>query len=204
MPTWTFIRHGQSVANVEGWLAGHLDTPLTTLGAEQAVAARRELVEPLPTRAVCSDLRRAHHTARLLLAEHSIPLIVSPRLRERDCGAWQRRSTASIVADPERRRCLASWIERPPRGESLLDVALRAVGWLSTIADAQRDTLVVAHGALIRAVLAAIDHLPRDRVDQWHPGNCEATRRDVSGETWHVLLDDLRREASLTSRVPSR
>lgn len=200
MPTWIFLRHGQSLANIEGWLSGHLDTPLTELGEQQAVAARSKLVEPLPTRAFCSDLRRALHTARLLLTDHPIPLIVTPRLRERDCGAWERRTVQSIEADPDRRQRLASWADRPPRGESLLDVALRAVGWLATVGDSPQDTLIVAHGALIRAVLATIDRLPREQIDLWRPGNCEAIRRDVSENTWHELLDDLRREASLAMR----
>jgi len=204
MPTWTFVRHGQSVANVEGWLAGHHDAPLTRLGEEQAIAARRELHEPLPSRAFCSDLSRAHRTARLLLADRAIPLLVTPRLRERALGAWQRKTVAELDVEPEHRERLASWRGRPPGGESLLDVALRAVGWLASLVGPPEDTLVVAHGALIRAVLATIDRLPRDRIDAWRPGNCEVIRRDVSENAWHELLDELRREATLAAAGSTR
>lgn len=208
MATWTFVRHGQSVANAEGWLAGHYDARLTSLGVQQAVAARRELVEPLPARAFCSDLSRAHDTARVLLGERSIPLFVTPRLRERDCGAWERRTVVEIAAQPDHLACLRSWQGRPPSGESLLDVALRAVGWLATIDegsnDGSVDTLVVAHGALIRSVLAALDRRPRDQIDPSRPNNCELIRREVSVKTWHELLDDLRREASLGPRAHAR
>ncbi len=38
------IRHGQSVANSEGRLQGHLDSPLTDRGRAQARALARRLV----------------------------------------------------------------------------------------------------------------------------------------------------------------
>jgi alpha-ribazole phosphatase len=204
MPTWTFVRHGQSVANREGWLAGHYDAPLTEQGEAEAIAARDVLVEPLPERVFCSDLARAERTARLMLEGRPISLVITPRLRERDCGAWERHTLQEIAADPSGRPRLGSWVGKPPSGESLLDVALRAVGWLATIDDATRHTLVIAHGALMRAVLAAFDHLPRERIDMWRPANCEVFRREAPAGTWKELLDELRREASLTRRPAAR
>lgn len=204
MPTWTFVRHGQSVANLEGWLAGCYDAPLTEQGEAEAIAARRVLVEPLPARAFCSDLSRAERTARLLLAGQPIPLVVTPRLRERDCGAWERHTLREVDADPEARRRMGSWVGKPPSGESLLDVALRVVGWLATIDDVPVDTLVIGHGALMRAVLAVFDQLPREQLDLWRPGNCEAIRRDAPVGAWRHRLDELRREASLVHRRAAR
>lgn len=204
MPTWTFVRHGQSVANREGWLAGHYDAPLTEQGEAEAIAARRVLVEPLPARAFCSDLSRAERTARLLLEGHAIPLVITPRLRERDCGAWERHTLEEIAADPEGPQRMGSWSGKPPSGESLLDVALRVVGWLATVDDSPADTLVIAHGALMRAVLATFDHLPREQVDLQRPANCEAIRRAAPQGTWRNLLDELRREAALVRRAGAR
>ncbi|MCA9710269.1 MAG: histidine phosphatase family protein [Myxococcales bacterium] len=194
MPIWTFVRHGQSLANLEGWLAGHLDAPLTERGRAEAEAAREHLAPPLPTRAFCSDLSRAHDTARLMLAGHDIPLTVTPELRERSCGALERRLVAEVAADPAYRDRLGSWSARPPRGESLLDVALRAVAWLASV-DAPEDTLVVGHGALILAVLTSLDRRPRSDLGTWRPRNCEAIRREVEPGTWMQVLDELRREA---------
>jgi broad specificity phosphatase PhoE len=204
MPTWTFVRHGQSVANREGWLAGHHDAPLTDEGEAEAVAARSILVHPLPQRAFCSDLARAHRTARLLLEGHAIPLVVTPLLRERSCGAWERRSLEALAAHAEYRPRMGTWAGKPPAGESLLDVALRVIGWLARIDDPARDTLVVAHGALMRAVLASLDRVPRERIDLGRPRNCEAIRREIPAGTWAELLDELRREAMPTRRAPTR
>jgi broad specificity phosphatase PhoE len=204
MPIWTFVRHGQSVANREGWLAGLYDSPLTEQGEAEAIEARRVLTGPLPARAFCSDLARAHRTAQLLLEGHVIALVVTPRLRERDCGAWERRPLRELEAHADFRQRLGTWVGKPPSGESLLDVALRGVGWLASIDDSPRDTLVIAHGALIRAVLAAFDRLPREQIDLWRPANCEALCRDAPVGTWKQLLDELRREGTLTARRHAR
>ena len=198
MPIWTFVRHGQSVANREGWLAGHYDAPLTEQGEAEAIAARRVLVEPLPERAFSSDLVRAERTARLLLEGRAIPLVITPRLRERDCGAWERHTLQQIETHPNGLQRMGSWVGKPPSGESLLDVAVRAVGWLATIDDATSHTLVVSHGALMRAVLAALDRSPREQIDMGRHGNCEAFCRDVPVGTWKQLFDELQREAALT------
>lgn len=194
MPTWTFVRHGESVANREGWLAGHFDAPLTERGRAQAIAARETLPDPRPTRAFCSDLSRAHDTARLLLEDEAIPLVVHPALRERALGAWQRRSVAELAAMGIDRERMGTWRGRPPGGESLLDVALRVAAWAATV-DSLENTLVVAHGALMRAVLAVIDRLPRDRLDMHRPHNCQAIERVIPPGSWNTWLDELRAEA---------
>ncbi|MEX1362622.1 MAG: histidine phosphatase family protein [Nannocystaceae bacterium] len=196
MPIWTFVRHGESIANREGWLAGHFDSPLTERGEAQAIAARQSLPKSRPTRAFCSDLARAHRTAELLLSDDErIPLVITPQLRERALGAWQRRSVAELTEMGDARRRLASWRGRPPGGESLLEVALRFLGWAASV-DSPEDTLVVAHGALIRAVLVVVDDRPRDRIDADRPRNCQAIPRDISQGSWEHRLAALRTEAT--------
>ena len=197
MPIWTFVRHGQSVANQEGWLAGHQDAPLTEQGRAEARAAGTQLRTPLPTRAFCSDLSRAHETARLMLAGLDVPLTITPKLRERTCGALERRSIAEVAAHPEYPARLNSWTGRPPGGESLLDVALRAVSWLVSVDDdSSGETLVVAHGALITTVIVVLDGRSRTNLDQWRLGNCEMVRREIASGTWIQRLDELRCESS--------
>ena len=44
-----------------------------------------------------------------------------------------RAALAEIAADPEGPQRMGSWSGKPPSGESLLDVALRVVGWLATV-----------------------------------------------------------------------
>lgn len=195
MPTWTFVRHGQSVANLERWYAGQTDAPLTTAGEAQAIAARDALRDRLPPRAFCSDLSRAHATARHILQGSGVPLTVVVALRERYCGAWERRSIDALAENPQQVERLGTWRGRPPGGESLLDVALRVAGWAATVDDSEQDTLVVAHGALMRAVFTALDDRPRDEIGLTRPKNCEAIERSIPRGRWAEVLDQLRSEA---------
>lgn len=178
MPTWSFIRHGESQANAEGWFAGRVDTPLTALGERQAVQARPHLARVSIERVVCSDLQRAHRTAELLLegGEYRIDL-VTPQLRERFCGEWERRMIADIEAAGDM-DIFRSWTKRPPGGESLRDVAVRVLPFLASIDDG-RDVLVVAHGALIRTVVGLLDDKPTEEIGLWRPENCEFVSRKL-------------------------
>jgi probable phosphoglycerate mutase len=80
------VRHGESIWNADGRWQGQADPPLSARGQEQAAAAAAAIgtVDALVT----SDLERAADTgaiiARILGLE---PVLVEPRLRERDAGS---------------------------------------------------------------------------------------------------------------------
>lgn len=186
---WTFVRHGQSVANAEGWLAGQIDTELTALGRTQAERVRAALAEVTLSRALSSDLSRAHETARIILSgRDAIELTTSPALRERECGQWRRRRIDDLQPTPAYDRALRGWHTRPPGGESLHEVAHRAIAWLHTVDTTDGSTLVVAHGALMRAVLGALDDAPIDQIGRYRPRNCEVIVRDVAPGAWGDVL----------------
>src|SRR5688572_24058690 len=184
MPVWTFIRHGESVANAEGWLAGHCDTPLTERGVGQARALRLRLGELRFDRVFASDLVRARHTAELLLEGTNPEIRTTDRLRERDCGAWERRRLEDLELGGDM-NLLRLWTGRPPRGESLHDVAKRVIEWLHQVDD-DLDTLLVCHGALMRAVIGVMDGTPRTEVGDWRPVNCEVATRIVPAGGWSI------------------
>nr|XP_045603941.1 phosphoglycerate mutase-like protein 4 isoform X2 [Procambarus clarkii] len=83
----TFIRHGETEANRERKIQGHLDIPLSSLGKVQASQAGESLCKTAFTRAYTSDLCRAYSTCEHILKENSciLPSIkVDERLRERE------------------------------------------------------------------------------------------------------------------------
>lgn len=194
---WVFVRHGESQANADGTLSGWQDVELTDRGRQDALDARAKLegAKLLGKRgrieqAVCSDLRRAHATAAIILEPHPMPLTVTRALRERSCGRWQGRERAPL----QRRGHLAmlrSWRGRPPGGESLAQVALRSCRWLAERPEV--PTLVVAHGALLRAVLCLLDEGdvsdPRYRVK-----NGEVIERRVPKGAFRALAERLLEE----------
>lgn len=193
MPLWTFVRHGQSRANAEGWLAGVHDAPLTRLGQTQALEARPAMAELPFSRVFSSDSSRARDTARLIVHQRPAPRISTRQLRERHCGIYETRRIAELQATGEM-ATLSEWSVRPPGGESLRDVAVRAITWLAR-EDIDQDTLVVAHGALIRSVIGLVDGRSTSQIGLWRPRNCQAVRRDLPVGSWAELRDRLLRSS---------
>ncbi|MEM6291467.1 MAG: histidine phosphatase family protein [Myxococcota bacterium] len=189
MTTWTFIRHGQSLANAQGWFAGQRDAPLTGLGREQAEQAKTATAMLSFDRALCSDLSRAHDTAKIITAGRDLAPQVTALLRERTCGTWEGQAIDGIEAAGEM-DAFRQWTARPGGGESLRDVAQRVCTYFAGLPEVA-STLVVSHGALMRAVLGLVDGTPTDAIGDWRPKNCEVVTRQVSAARWSSLAASL-------------
>lgn len=182
-----FVRHGESVANAEGWLAGHRDAPLTPRGVAQARAVAALLADLRPQRVVASDLARAAETARLAWGDRAPPIEQWAPARERALGAWE----GAVVAELRRtgaHRVLLSWAEAPPGGESHQMLARRALGFLAEL-EGTGDTLIFAHGGWIRTVVGLIDGVPFDQLGRIKVANVELLAREVAPGTWARLLE---------------
>ena len=83
------LRHGQTEYNAGSRMQGQLDTELSDLGRDQAVAAAEVLAKRQPLIIVSSDLRRALDTAVALGERSGMPVLVDTRLRETHLGDWQ-------------------------------------------------------------------------------------------------------------------
>ena len=186
MPTFWFVRHGESLANAEGWLAGHHDAPLTPRGVAQAKALRPVLADLRPERVWASDLRRAWETAALAWGEGPPPVVQAAGLRERDLGGWERASGAELRASGAM-DTLLSWEGAPPGGESQRMLSERVLAWLVEHGE-QHDTLIFAHGGLIRCVVGLLDGTPTGAIGVWKVGNTQVVRRQVPEGTFRELL----------------
>jgi broad specificity phosphatase PhoE len=188
---WTFVRHGESVANVENWFAGQIDAPLTDAGRVQA----RTLADVLrPThfdRVFVSDLSRARDTAAAIVDGRGLELVVTPHLRERHCGDLEGVPVDELERSG-RLRTFRDFDGRPPGGESLRDVAMRVLGFLAGVDDDDR-ALVVAHGAVMRATIGVLDATAPDRIGHWWIGNCEVVERTLPVGTFAAKLRELER-----------
>jgi len=189
MGRFWFIRHGESTANAEGWLAGHTDAPLTARGRAQAEALRPRLAACAPQRILSSDLCRAADTARLAWPDDLPPLEIRRGLRERTVGRWEGMPRRQLRSQRGYHQLL-TWRGRPPNGESQRDLAVRVLHDLAD-ADDGSDTLVFAHGGLIRVVVGLLDGTDVDSIGTWKVGNTEVAERVVEPGRWQRLLDDL-------------
>jgi probable phosphoglycerate mutase len=169
------LRHGQTEYNAGSRMQGQLDTDLTDLGREQAVAAAGVLAKRQPLVIMSSDLRRALDTAVSLGERAGMPVLVDPRLRETHLGEWQ--GLTHLEVDAVAPGARLAWRDNsrwaPPGGESRVDVAARSKPLVAELVAGQqewgidgpdRPVVLVAHGGLIAALTAVLLGLP---VDNW-------------------------------------
>lgn len=79
------VRHGQSVANLEGRFG--MDTELTETGRKQAKEAAEKFKDIHFDAVFSSPLKRAHETAKIIAQEHNLAVLTREALRERREGA---------------------------------------------------------------------------------------------------------------------
>lgn len=163
MATVILARHGRTVANATGVLAGR--TPgvgLDDLGEQQAEAARRRLDGLSLTAAVTSPLERCRETARILLRGTGVRARVERGLTECDYGEWTGRAMAELVKEDLWKVVQAHPAGvRFPGGEAMAEMSARAIrsvrAWDARVAETSGDDavwLAVAHGDVIKSVLA--------------------------------------------------
>ena len=169
MTTCLLLRHGQSQANLDGVLAGHLDSALTEEGLRQARRVAAALREVPIRRIVTSPLSRCRATAAEVAAAHpdaGAP-VTEERLVEVRYGAWTGRLLRDLAQEDLWRTIQAtpSRVTFPADGEhpheAMVDLAERA--WAAWGDWDERVTLehgehavwvLVSHGDVIKAVLA--------------------------------------------------
>lgn len=155
------LRHGRAETSA-GLMIGRTDIPLSAEGRQEAEYWCDQLAGTRFTLALASPLQRARQTAEIILSGRpdNAPLRLVPGLTELSLGEWEGRPKAWIQAqypDEWAARGRDFWCCPPPGGESFLDLEAR-VGpvfqALAREAAAHQNTLVVAHRAVIRVILA--------------------------------------------------
>ena len=86
-----FVRHGQTVWNVENKICGATDSPLTEYGRQQAAETGKNIVESgiKADEILYSPLSRAADTAKIISEMSGIPSREEPRLIEQNFGKWE-------------------------------------------------------------------------------------------------------------------
>jgi broad specificity phosphatase PhoE len=178
MPDLHLVRHGESTWNTLGLAQGHNDlAELTSRGLRQAVDAAERFRGHRVRTLYASDLRRALQTAAAFAEVLRLPVHADARLRERSLGVLEGTAATAIepsvtgladarVADPD---------ARPPRGESVRDLYLRAAGFADELTvnpddggDDDGDVVVVAHGGTLRVLRAYLHGVPVEEM-AWEP-----------------------------------
>ena len=165
------VRHGQSEWNLKNLFTGWKDPGLTEKGIEEARATGRSLNARGMhfDRAFTSNLIRAQHTLKLILAElgqEDIETVCDEALNERDYGdlcGLNKDDARAKWGEEQVRLWRRSYDVNPPGGESLKDTVARVVPYycqviLPTVLNGH-SVLVSAHGNSLRALVMVLDHL---------------------------------------------
>ena len=164
MTTLIIVRHGQSMANIEGFFAGNIDIPLSPLGFEQAERTATYIAENFKIDKVyASDLSRAFETGRAIADKTGAELIPEVGFREIFAGVWEGKSFDELDHDD----AYVLWkrdigLSKATGGESMDEVLKRSIEAFIKVAE-ENDGKVVAiatHAHPIRTARCAWKNLP--------------------------------------------
>jgi broad specificity phosphatase PhoE len=204
-PIYLF-RHGETVWNAQKRAQGHLDSPLTATGREQARAMGERLARELgqagygPAELIVrsSPLGRVRETLAIAAAAAGLlhdEASFDPRLREISWGDWDGLNGTEIEArwpGEMAARRLNKWHYVPPGGENYAMAVARARPALEEIVAKamERPVAVFAHGGIGRVMrglfLAAPDaeimemDQPQDAFFRLHAGDIARIEAQVS------------------------
>lgn len=167
VPFW-FLRHGETDWNAQGLSQGHTDIPLNRVGIAQAERAARTLAQldlGIAT-IVSSPLVRARVTADHAAAALGLPVLIDDDLKEVAFGEQEGQPMGDWYDD---------WIAgryTPAGAESFAALLARAVAAVNRATARPGPVLIVAHGALFRALRLAFGHEPNVRTPNALPILC--------------------------------
>lgn len=175
MHTLYFVRHGQTIWNVENKICGATDIALTALGHQQAIETGKKILEEgiQADEILYSPLVRAAETARHISEVTGIPARMEPRLIEQDFGKWE--STPRDGADF--RKAKEQFLSRFEGGESMLQVAQRIYNLLDDLkAEKEKTYILVAHNGIARVVQSYFYEMTNEEYAFFGVRNCAVVR----------------------------
>ena len=176
MDHFYFVRHGETVWNVENKICGATDIELTAKGHEQAVETGKKILEMgiKADKILTSPLVRAAETARHISEITGIPMEIEPRIIEQNFGRYE--STPRDGAEfHEAKKDMAS---RFGTGESMLQMAQRIYNFLDDIKSGDQEYILVAHNGLVRIVESYFREMDSEEFSSIGIKNCEIKRYD--------------------------
>jgi broad specificity phosphatase PhoE len=177
-----FLRHGETEWNTRNLSQGNVDIPLNETGLAQARSASLLLRGKGITSVISSPLSRAKVTADIAAAQLGLPVQIDEGLREVAFGVKEGEPMAEWFQ---------VWVDglmTPEGAESFPSLTTRAVAAVNRCIARPPIVLVVAHGALFRALRGAMGHEPNVRTRNAVPVWCEPPKDGVG--RWGITYAD--------------
>ena len=150
-----FVRHGQTIWNVENKICGATDSPLTEHGRQQAAETGKNIVE--------SGIKADE-------------ILYSPLSRAADFGKWE-----STPRDgKEFKKAKESFACRYEGGESMLQLAQRIYNLLDEIKQESdhKTYILVAHNGISRMIQSYFTDMTNEEFASFGVKNCQVVRYD--------------------------
>ena len=145
MTTLIFVRHGQSVSNLERRFTGQHETLLTELGHLQAEATAEYLDGFAIDRIYSSDLERSMQTAEHTARRRGLSITPDRSFREINAGLWEDQLYDDLcLRFPESYEKWKSDLghAHPDGGESVVQLAARVFGGVERVLSENRGKTV--------------------------------------------------------------
>lgn len=168
-----FVRHGQSLWNVDALVCGRTDIGLSEKGISQA----KELAERIKKEnvhideVVASPLIRAKMTGQFIADAAGVPLRVDERLIENDYGRFEKTNKDL----PEFQNSKRDFADDFGGTESQLRIAQRIFNLLDELKNDDKVYLLAAHNGVSRCVNAYFNSLTNEEFASFWVDNCSLT-----------------------------
>lgn len=145
-----FVRHGETVWNVENKICGSTDIDLTQKGHEQAIKTGKKILNDniKADKILYSPLIRAKKTAMHISEITGIPAFEEPRLTEQNFGKFE----GTPRNGDEFRIAKGEFVCRYDGGESMLHLAQRIYNLLDDVKASGETCILVAHNGISRVI----------------------------------------------------
>ena len=171
-----FVRHGQTIWNVENKICGATDIALTELGHKQAVETGKKILEQgiKADEILYSPLIRAKDTALHIAEITGIPAREEARLKEQNFGKYESTPRNGDVF----RKDKENFVCRYEGGESMLQLCQRIYNLLDDIKNdpSGKTYLLVAHNGISRAIESYFRDMTNEEFASFGIKNCELRR----------------------------
>lgn len=154
--TLYFIRHGQSIGNLNGIFLGHTDLDLSPLGYTQAKMTAEFLKNIHIDKVYSSDLLRAYNTCSEYLKLTGMTAEKRTQLREIFAGDWEGSSFTALQSNFFNTYNI--WLNdtgnsKPDNGESVKEISERVKECVVNIAreNQEKKIAIFTHATVIRA-----------------------------------------------------
>ena len=165
-----FVRHGQTIWNVENKICGATDIGLTEQGHQQAIETGHKFLEQhiQADEILYSPLIRARDTALHISEITGIPAREELRLKEQKFGKFE--STPRDGA--EFKKAKGEFVTRYKGGESMLHLAQRIYNLLDEVTASDKTYILVAHNGISRVVQSYFYEMTNQEYANFGVKNC--------------------------------